>query len=110
MTETGVFCLIQGGGANSLGSRKGKENRGQSSKQRKSKEEDKKKSGVSQMVENIAPSFHELNARLEERQRQERARNSTNGAEGSSHGEGLDESVTSDTFTRSHTSPVNGHK
>ena len=111
LTETGVFCLIQGGGANSLGSRKGKENRGQSSKQRKPKEEDKNKSGVSQMVEDIAPSFHELNARLEEQQRQERGRKSTNGAEGSSHGEGLDESVTRDTtFTRSHTSSANGHK
>ena len=111
MTATDVFCLIPGGGgANSLGSRNGKENRVQSSKQRKSKEEDKNKGSLSQ-IGNIASSLHELNARLEEQQRQERGRQSTNGAEvRSSQGEGPDESVTRDTTcARSHSSPANGH-
>lgn len=112
VTATDVFCLIPGGGgANSLGTRNGKENRIQSSKQRKSKEEDKNKSSSSQ-IGNIASSLHELNARLEEQQRQERGRQSTNGSEArSSQGEGPDESVTHDTTcARSHASPANGHK
>ena len=111
MTATDVFCLIPGGsGANSLGNRNGKENRVQSSKQRKSKEEDKYKSSLSQ-IENIASSLHEQNARFEEQQRQERVRQSTNGAEArSSQGELPDESVTRDTTrARSHSSPANGH-
>ena len=106
MTATDVFCLIPGGGgANSLGNRNGKENRVQSSK-----EEDKNKGSLSQ-IGNIASSLHELNARLEEQQRQERGRQSTNGAEArSSQGEGPDESVTRDTTcARSHSSPANGH-
>lgn len=112
VTATDVFCLIPGGGgANSLGNRNGKENRVQSSKQRKSKEEDKNKGSLSQ-IGNIASSLHELNARLEEQQRQERGRQSTNGAEArSSQGEGPDESVTHDTTcARSHSSPANCHK
>lgn len=111
VTATDVFCLIPGGGgANSLGNRNGKENRVQSSKQRKSKEEDKNKGSLSQ-IGNIASSLHELNARLEEQQRQERGRQSTNGAEArSSQGEGPDESVTRDTTcARSRSSPTNGH-
>ena len=112
MTATDGFSLIPGGGANSLGNRNGKENRGESSKRRKSKEEDKNKSSLSHVVENKAPSLHELNVHLEEQQHQERGRKSTNEAEGrSSQGEGPDDSVTRHTTgTRSHNSPTNGHK
>lgn len=70
-------CLVSGGGADSSGKGPGKENRGQSRKQKKSKDEENK-SGLSQMAESMAASLHELNARLEEQQRQQRA--SLNGA------------------------------
>ncbi|KAJ7390607.1 hypothetical protein OS493_023996 [Desmophyllum pertusum] len=51
----------------------GKENRGQLGKQKKSKEEDTNKSSLLQMAESMAESLQDLNARLEEQQRQQRS-------------------------------------
>jgi len=83
-----------GGSADSTGRGPGKENRGQSRKQKKSKE-DENKSSLSQMAESMAASLQDLNARLEEQQRQQRV--SMNGAAGNSLEERTNESRTHDT-------------
>ena len=60
----------------------------------------------------MAASFHDLNARLEEQQRQQRERRSMNGAASNLQEEMADESVTRDrgNVVTDKRSPEHGHK
>lgn len=105
---------FSGASAAATGRGAGKENQGQSRKMKKSKE-DENKSGWLQVAGNMAASLQDLNARLEEQQRQQRA--SMNGAASNSLEERSDESgtrnaasVVSDDGTSSHTPSRNGYK